>query len=66
MRRSKHRFLFDKATLIREATADCVRDPGDEGKRLYLRGLADACHGTRDRATAKAIHVARQVILATK
>lgn len=64
--RSQHRFLFDKAALIRSASAACVEHPDDETKRQYLRGLADACHGTTDAETARAIHVARCIIIATK
>lgn len=64
--RSQHRYLFNKAALIREASAACVEHPDDEAKRQYLRGLADACHGTTDEETARAIHVARCVIQATK
>jgi len=64
--RGQHRFLFNKAELLRQATAACVQEPKDEAKRAYLRGLADACHGTPDAETAQAIHVARQVILAIK
>lgn len=63
---SLHRFLFNKVALIREASAACVEHPDDEAKRQYLRGLADACHGTTDEETARAIHVARCVIIATK
>lgn len=65
-RRSQHRFLFNKAELIRSASAACVEHPDDEARRQYLRGLADACHGTADEETARAIHVARCVIIATK
>lgn len=65
-RRSQHRYLFNKAGLIRAASAACVEHPDDEAKRQYLRGLADACHGTTDEETARAIHVARCVIQATK
>ncbi|WP_454000686.1 hypothetical protein [Afipia felis] len=64
-KRLLHRYLFNKAALIREASAACVQAPEDEAKRAYLRGLADACHGTTDAETAQAIHVARCVILAT-
>lgn len=64
-RRSQHRYLFNKAALIREASAACVQAPKDGTKRAYLRGLADACHGTTDAETAQAIHVARCVIQAT-
>ncbi len=63
---SQHRFLFNKAALVRSAAADCVMHPDDEAKRQYLRGLADACHGAADEETARAIHVARCVIIATK
>lgn len=63
---SKHRFLANKAGTVRQASADCVSNPGDEDKRQYLRGLCDALHGTDDRETALAIHVARQVIIATQ
>lgn len=64
--RSQHRFLFNKAELVRSASAACVEHPDDEAKRQYLRGLADALHGTTDAETARAIHVARTVIIATK
>ncbi len=64
--KSQHRYLFNKAELIRNASAACVEHPNDEAKRQYLRGLADACHGTTDAETARAIHVARCVIQATK
>ena len=64
--KSQHRLLFNKAALIRTASAACVEHPDDEAKRQYLRGLADACHGTADAETARAIHVARCVIIATK
>lgn len=64
--RSQHRILFNKAAMIRGASAACVEHPDDEAKRQYLRGLADACHGTTDEEIARAIHVARCVIIATK
>jgi hypothetical protein len=61
---SKHRYLFDKAALLRKATADCAEHPKDEGKRLYVKGLCDALHGTTSEPIGSAIHVARQVIIA--
>lgn len=63
---TKHRFLFNKAALLRAASANLVEHPEDEAQRGYLRGLADALHGTQDRETALAIHVARQVIISTQ
>jgi hypothetical protein len=62
----RHRFLFNKAALIRAASAACIEAPDDEAARQYLRGLADGCHGTTNREIARAIHVARQVIIATQ
>lgn len=63
---SKHRFLGNKALLIRDATASCARDPDSETLRLYLRGLCDGLHGMEDREVSRAIHVARQVIISTQ
>lgn len=63
---SKHRFLANKAAIIRAATAILVEAPDDEPNRQYLRGLCDATHGTEDRETSRAIHVARNVIISTK
>jgi hypothetical protein len=65
-KRSKHRYLYNKPALIREATAELVRNPDDEPSRQYLRGLCDAMHGTDHEPTARAVHVARQTIIATK
>lgn len=61
-----HRYLFQKAKLIRDATADAVSHPSDVTKREYLRGLCDGQHGTAHNDTANAIHVARQAIISLK
>ena len=63
---SKHRALFNKAKVIREATASLANDPKSDLARGYLRGLCDGCHGTENQEIAAAIHVARQVIIACK
>lgn len=62
----KHRFLFNKAALLRDATAEVVKEPKDKEHAAYLRGLCDGCHGTTEGPIARAIHVARQVLLAVK
>lgn len=65
-KKSKHRALFDKAKVIRKATAELVEDPTNEAKRSYLRGICDGVHGTSTPETALAIHVARQAIIAVQ
>ena len=62
----QHRFLFNKRKLLQCATANLVQDPASAPTREYVRGLCDALHGTTDEETAKAIHLARQVIIASK
>jgi hypothetical protein len=61
-----HRYLFDKVKLVREGTAAVAINPNNGEAVSYLRGLCDALHGSHDGRLAKSIHMARQVIIATK
>jgi len=61
-----HRYLFNKIGLVQKATAAVALYPADECRVEYLKGLCDALHGTTEGPLAKAIHMARQVIIAAK
>lgn len=61
-----HRYLFNKTKLIKQATAALALEPNNTEARAYLGGLCDGLHGTRHEKTAAAIHMARQVIIASR